>query len=377
LLSKIDERLPTATITRVDAMRVALPLKKPMLMAGVRIDIAENMLVRIEASDGTVGWGEATCAPTMTGDLPESLISAVTYLSPFIVGKETRTHAVIMRNCLAAMHGNGGAKSAIDMALLDLVGRQLGVATVDLLGGAVRQSVQPMWLLGNSSVEKDIEEAKAREREGFAFFKLKVGVKRPDEEIDAINLLRSELGGGTILCADGNAGLSLANAVRFARMAGDLDLLYLEQPLKAEDLKGMATLAALGTIPICADEGIAGAPDVLAHERVNAMSGINLKLMKVGGPRSAIRVAAVCEAFGLAMTIAGKIAESSISASNTLAVACAAHNVEWGLNLTHIYLADDLVKTPLQTLNGAFGLQSGGGNGLSVDEAKVERYRVP
>jgi muconate cycloisomerase len=363
-------------IQRVEAIRVALPLAKPVLMAGTRIETAENVLVRIEAADGTVGWGEATSAPTMTGDLAESLVGAVRHLTPLLIEQDARMHALLARRCLNAMHGNGGAKSAIDMALLDLVGRRMGVPTIEFLGGPVRETVTPMWLLGNPSVADDIEEAKKKRAEGFRFFKLKVGIKPVAEEIGAAALLRKELGPDIPLCADANAGLELSRALQFVRQAGDLDLLYLEQPVRAEDLAGMQALAAIGTVPICADEGIAGAAEVLAHDRARAMSGINLKLMKAGGPRAAMRVAALCEALGLSMTVAGKIAESSISAANTLAVACAAANVAWGVNLTHIYLAEDLVRNPIQLVRGAFARPLGPGNGVEVDETILARYRV-
>ncbi len=366
----------SATIRRVDAIRVALPLAKPMLMAGVRIETADNVLVRIEASDGCVGWGEATSAPTMTGDLAESLVAAVNHLAPLLIGQDVRFHAALARRCLHTMHGNGGAKSAIDMALLDLAGRRTATPVVDLLGGALRETVMPMWLLGNPSVEVDIAEALAKRKEGFLFFKLKVGVKSIAEELESARRLRRELGDDVLLCADANMGFELARAQTFLRQAGDLGLMFLEQPVRAEDLSGMQTLAAIGTVPICADEGIAGAPEVLAHERMRAMAGINLKLMKAGGPRAAMRVAALCEALGLSITVAGKIAESSISAANTLAVACAAPNVDWGLNLTHIYLAEDLVCRPIPMRNGHFDCQRGPGNGVEVDERMVERYRV-
>lgn len=364
------------SIKTVDAIRVALPLKKPMLMAGVRIETADNVLVRIESTDGNVGWGEATSAPTMTGDTAESLVGAVQYLAPLLIGQDARMHALLARKCLNAMHGNGGAKSAIDMALLDLVGRRLGVPIVELLGGPLRETVVPMWLLGNPSVADDIAEAKARKAEGFTFFKLKVGIKPVAEEIAAAAALRKELGSDVTLCADANAGLDLPRAMQFVRQAGDIGLLYLEQPVRAEDLTGMQALAAIGTVPICADEGIAGTAEVLAHDRARAMSGVNLKLMKAGGPRAAMRVAALCEALGLSITVAGKIAESSISASNTLAVACAAAKVDWGLNLTHIYLAEDLVRNPIKMAQGAFTLPRRAGNGMDVDEKIVERYRV-
>src|ERR1700758_4604708 len=75
-------------IPRGDAIPVALPMKKPMAMAGITIAHAENILVRIEATDGTVGWGEAASAPTMTGDTQGGLVAAVRdHLAPMLTGK--------------------------------------------------------------------------------------------------------------------------------------------------------------------------------------------------------------------------------------------------------------------------------------------------
>ena len=197
----------------VKAIRVALPLAKPMLMAGTRIETAENVLVRIEAADDTVGWGEATSAPTMTGDLAESLVAAVRHLTPLLIEQDARMHALLARRCLNAMHGNGGANTAIDMALLDLVGRQMDMPTIEFLGGPLRDTVTPMWLLGNPSVVDDLEEAKAKRAAGFIFFKLKVGIKPVAEEIGAAALLRKEPGPDVLLCADANAGLELSRAL--------------------------------------------------------------------------------------------------------------------------------------------------------------------
>src|ERR1043165_7505841 len=78
-------------IRRIDAIPVALPLKAAMKMAGETITAAQNILVRIEAQDGTVGWGEAASAPTMTGDTQGGLIAAVRdHLAPMLTGKNAR-----------------------------------------------------------------------------------------------------------------------------------------------------------------------------------------------------------------------------------------------------------------------------------------------
>jgi muconate cycloisomerase len=178
--SEIGARMPLL-IRRIDAIPVGLPLKKAVAMAGVTVSRALNILVRIEATDGTVGWGEAASAPTMTGDTLGGLVAAVRdHLAPLLIGEDAWMRPALCRRLRSALYGNPGAHSAIEMALLDLAGQASGLAVVDLIGGAVRRQVAPMWLLGNPAPEQDIAEAHGKRAEGFGFFKLKIGTKPVD-----------------------------------------------------------------------------------------------------------------------------------------------------------------------------------------------------
>src|ERR1051326_27035 len=157
--AKTQDRPPLA-IRRLDAIPVALPLKKPMKMGGVTIAHAHNVGVRIEAKDGTVGWGEAASAAAMTGDTLGSLVAALRErLAPLLIGQDAWARPVLMRRLKAALVGNTGAHSAVEMALLDLAGRAAKVPLIELVGGAIRAGVAPMWLLGNPTTEQDIAEA--------------------------------------------------------------------------------------------------------------------------------------------------------------------------------------------------------------------------
>jgi muconate cycloisomerase len=333
-------------------------------------------LVRIESADGTIGWGEAASAPTMTGDTLGSLLAAVRdHLGPLLIGQDAWMRPALCRNLKRALFGNTGAHSAIEVALLDLAGRSCGLPIVDLIGGPTRGTVAPMWLLGNPTPEQDIAEAHAKRAQGFGFFKLKIGTKAVDREIASTLALRKGLGATTPLCADANCGLTLADACRYVEGVREAGLLFIEQPLAHADLNALARLTRISSIPIGADEGIHSLADIDAHERCGAR-GVSLKLIKLGGMSAAVEAAQLCQRLGLSINIAAKIAESSIASAAAIHLACAAPAVDWGVSLTHFYLAEDIARNPLAIGDGAVALPAGPGLGIEVDEAQVERFKL-
>ena len=373
--AKTQDR-PPLVIRRVDAIPVALPLNKPMKMAGVHITHAQNVIVRIEAKDGTLGWGEAASAPTMTGDTLGGLVAAVRdHLAPVLVGNNGWERPALVHRMNAALFGNSGAHSAVEMALLDLAGRAAKVPLIELIGGAVRAGVAPMWLLGNNTTDEDIAEAHAREAAGFHFFKLKVGVKPLQAEIDGTLALRAALGSDVPLCADANCGFTVAVAQRYLEGTRAADLLFLEQPLGPADLDGFAALARSAPVPLGVDDGIHSLADIEAHARAGA-GGVSLKLIKLGGIGPALEAAQLCRRLGLRVNVASKIAESSIASAALLHLACAIPASDWGVSLTHFYLAEDLVKRPLPLGDGIVAQPTDSGLGVEVDEAAVGRFTV-
>jgi muconate cycloisomerase len=363
-------------IRRVDAIPVALPLTKPVKMAAETVTHARNVLVRIEAQDGTVGWGEAASAPTMTGDTIAGLVAAVReHLAPLIVGEDAWMLPAMMKRLKAALYGNTGAHSAVEMALLDLAGRSAGVPVIDLIGGAVRREVPPMWLVGNATPDQDVAEAAARKSAGIRFFKLKVGVKPLETEIATAVAVRKALGPDLPICADANCGFSHDAAQRYVAATGEAGLLFLEQPFEPADMKGLAALARAAPIAIGADEGIHSLRDIEAHAAAGA-GGVSLKLIKLGGFSGALAAAALCKRLGLAVNIAAKMSESSLASAATVHLACAVENIDWGVSLTHFYLAEDIVQRPLAMENGLVALPLGPGLGVEVDDAAVARLRA-
>lgn len=366
-------------IRRVDAIPVTLPLVRPMtigsLKLGASIHCADNLLVRIEAQDGTVGWGEAAAAPARTGDTGAAMTAAVRdQLAPLLVGRDARHRAVLIRDCAATLYGNTGARSAVEMALHDLVGQALQVSFADLLGGAVRHGVHAMRLLANDTPEADVAEALGYAGRGFTFFKLKVGAKSLEADIATVLALRRRLGPDIRLCADANGAWTLAAAQIFLGGVIEGRLEYLEQPVAADNLSGMARLAR-GNTPICADEGIRGMADIVAHGACG-VAGVSLKLVNLGGPMAALHAMLACEDHDLSISMTSIIAESALGAAATIQLACVAGNVDWGAGLTNAFLAEDIVIRSPSTRDGYVELPMGPGLGVTVDEDAVARMRT-
>jgi muconate cycloisomerase len=260
------------------------------------------------------------------------------------------------------------------MALLDLVARARNTRLIDLVARPLRRRLAPMWLLGNSTPEQDIAEALAKQAQGFNFFKLKIGVKPIADEIKAAHAMRQALPDAT-LCADANCGFTLAAAKRYAERTREADLAFIEQPLPADDLVGLKELARATKTPIGMDETIQSLADIESVKRAGA-KGVSLKLIKLGGFREALAAGKLCKKLGLKINIAAKIAESSIGTAAAVHLACAAPNVDWGVSLTNMYLAEDIVKQPIALHDGHVTLPDGHGLGVDIDEAAVARFRI-
>lgn len=367
----------STAIKSIEAIGIALPLRKPLhSFAGLKTS-SRSLLVRVETSNGLIGWGEAGESMTMTGETLASMKSVIDeHLAPRLLGKNALDRVALMRSCAREIRGNGAARSAVEMALLDLAGRHYGVPAVELLGGAYRGGLSPIWFVGTGSLKGDLDEAATQQARGYASFKMKAAIEPLANDIERLRELRRAIGPQAKLSVDANMGWDVASASRFVRAVEDLDLEFVEQPVDSHDLPGMAAVARASTVPIGADEGIHGHDEVLAHARAGAASGVSVKSVKAGGIAEATRVAAIADTAGLAVLVASLI-ESSVGTAATLHLACALPQLSWGVSLTNHYHVDDIAEEPMALdAGGTMHLRARPGLGVEVMPAKVEQFRL-
>ena len=184
----------------------------------------------------------------------------------------------------AAAKRNNAAKSAIESALFDAVGKTLNVPAVQLLGGAVRESMPVLWTLASGDPDQEIEEAERKlDARLHDTFKVKIGAQSPDADMVRMRRLGKALQGRATLIVDANQAWDEATARRCLPILADCGVKLVEQPLPDWDIAGMARLRQRSDMPLLADESVFTAHDMHQVAQAGAADAVSLKLVKHGG----------------------------------------------------------------------------------------------
>ena len=344
--------------------------------------VLEYVVVWIDTDEGITGIGETCPDIGFFGETLEEVKAAIDgYLGPRLIGKDPFDREQILHEL--EFRGNSCARSAIDLAVHDLLGKALGVPVCDLIGGRCKDRVLVALEIDGGPAREMAKACAQYVAQGVRAFKPKIG-GYPDEDAERLRAIREAVGKDVTIRADANQGYTPKEAIRLCRQAEkyDLGLELLEQPVAAWDLEGMAQVRAAVDTLIEADESAYSIHDVMHIIRKGAADVINIKVEKVGGLYNAKKVATLAEAaglqcvigtaFGLGTTIAAKL---HLAASTLI--------VRDAVEFTEIRLHDNLLSSPhdqiltLPLQEGRMEVPTGPGFGVTFDRDKLEAHRSP
>ena len=153
------------------------------------------------------------------------------------------------------MYANNAAKAAIEMALHDLVGRSTGRPAHALLGEKRRSRMAILGVIGTGELASDLREAAGKKAQGYAAFKVKVGIDKPLIDAERTRRVCGVVGPGALISSDANQGWSTDEAVQYVRAVADAPLDFFEQPVHAENIAGMAAVADAANNPATSRSG--------------------------------------------------------------------------------------------------------------------------
>ncbi|MGH8915653.1 MAG: mandelate racemase/muconate lactonizing enzyme family protein, partial [Acidimicrobiia bacterium] len=308
-------------IERMEIFPVTMALRTPIPMSNGIIERTGNVLVKV-VSDGVTGWGEGVEAPSLTHQSQREIIADLESLSSTVVGSDPMRRNDVWARLTTLRPAATTAIGAIDIALHDLAGKALGVPVHQLLGGAVRDQVPGLTLVGSGDASADADKLAERYEQGFRWFKIKLGMASAAVELGTLAKAAELVGDDGVVCGDANEAWAEDQARSFLGRLDGARIRFIEQPVPRSDRDALLRLADSSPVELCADESAGSLTAVIGFVGTT-IGGVSLKLIKHGGITGVMRGAAICSAGGLGINLAGKVIESSISAAANLHCAAA------------------------------------------------------
>jgi muconate cycloisomerase len=369
-------------IGSIEAFAARIPLREErrMISALGKTDVSEYVLIRLTTDDGLVGAGEATATPAWSGETVWGVKAFIERLfAPALIGMDCSDIAAIDARMDRLTVGNWFAKSTIEMACWDVLGKAVNKPVFELLGGAARPlTIRNRFSLG--AYPADVAAARAAKlvAAGFTTIKVKVGGD-PDIDLERVRAVRSAIGSSNQLTIDANGGWDVVRADSFLSRAGDLDIVLVEQPLERGDYTNLRELRRRHGIKVLADESCFDEihmRELIAHDCCDA---VTLYPGKQGGIRKARRLAALAGQHGIPCTIGSNL-EWDVGAAAMMQFIVSTPNVQIekvpGDCLGPTYHEFSIVKEPLKIEGPFTTLPDRPGLGVEVDWDVLQRNLI-
>jgi L-alanine-DL-glutamate epimerase-like enolase superfamily enzyme len=363
-------------IVRVEAVPLDARLKSPFRFGNVVRTTSANVLVRVACEDGLVGYGEACPVPQLTAETQESVVALVEQrIAPELVGEDARQWRPLLGRIAKRLFHASFTQAAVDMALLDLAGKSLGVPVHELLGGRQRDAIEVHGSVGWDADPEKVADTAEQQAPQFRWLKLYAGTGTLEEDLGRIAAARRRVGDDHPFLLDVNGCWSPLEAIAAGPVLRDLGVEAVEQPVAAADDDGQAQVAAVYAerhgMGVIADERVRTPADVHAVAVRRAAHCVNVGISKMGGIVATLDAALTGYAAHLRVSV-GSVVELGVATAAGLQLAAALPEVTYPSYLigSRKYVRQ-ITSTPLEVLDSRLTIGSGPGLGIEIDEEAV------
>lgn len=340
------------------------------------------LFVRVEAQDGTFGWGEAS----LEGHA-EAVDGAFATIRDRFIGADPRRIEDIWQVAYRGGFYRGGpvlmsALSGLDQALWDLKGRHYGLPAYEMLGGKVREKVRAYAWIGGDRPDDIASAALARKEQGFTAVKMnataEVDYLVAPKLQDVVDRVEAAQQAGMDVGLDFHGRVHRAMAKQLAKLLDPIGLLFIEEPVLSENAEALIQIAQLVGTPIAMGERLYSRWDFKPFLASGAVDIIQPDLSHAGGLSECRRIAAMAEAYDVAVAPHCPLGPLALAACLQLA-GCTPNVILQEMSLgIHYNEGHDLFsfmsnETVLSPADGFLTIPEGPGLGIEIDEAKVRK----
>ncbi|MFG6559482.1 muconate/chloromuconate family cycloisomerase [Sulfitobacter sp. 1A15299] len=366
-------------IDQIETMILDIPTIRGHVLSMATMRMQTAVLVRIKFSDGSEGIGEGTTIGGLSygAESPEGIQSAIdTYIVPLLLGRDADNVNGAIQLIDKLVKGNRIAKTAVEIALWDGLGKRLNVPVSHLFGGAVHQKLPVAWTLASGNSDTDIAEAQEMiETRRHNIFKLKIGKRSVREDVAHVARIKQAVGDTASVRVDVNTAWSLQEARWGLKGLQDAGCELVEQPVAARYRRAMAELTKGYEIAVMADEALNGPEDALTAVYERCADVFAVKVAQSGGLKRASEVIAIGQAAGLGL-YGGTMLETGLGTAAALQLFATIETLHWGTELFGpLLLTDGILAEPLIYRDFCVEIPSGAGIGVTLDPDKIAAFR--
>jgi L-alanine-DL-glutamate epimerase-like enolase superfamily enzyme len=362
-------------VQKVEVITVRVPYKRVESSSLINRGGITDVIVKLTADNGLVGWGECTRAADTAG-----IESAVRNMAPLIIGRSPWDKEAMHRDlgiyavwAFQPMTGNF-AFAGIDMALWDLCGKACGQPLYRMLGGAMRETVDYFYYMEWGTPKEIEQQCKDGVARGYQAYYIKVGVDERKEET-MLEALRGAIGPEGKLRIDVNQAWTIPQATRLLkRWHQRYDIDFVEAPVPIDPVENMHDLRKRVDVPFCVNEGLWREAD--AYRIIKSRCGDYLcySVYWVGsiGRWHALNQISHMEGWRVIKHTHGEL---GLTAAACQHVMLAAPNAALGSQQTSQVMEDDILTERIPIVDGpTWGRIERPGLGVDVDEDKLARF---
>lgn len=373
-------------IAAIETFDLIAPLEHPFGWSQGWLDERSTTLVKVIADDGLVGWGEGAGADLING-----------LLAPLLIGQDPMDRTGLWERLFHALYnGNnavglaGSALSALDMALWDLAGKATDLPVYALLGGKVRDKIAVyatgLYYTEGEFPDRLLDEARGYVAEGFKGMKTKVGGLSIAEDVARVRALRDAIGPDIHLMVDANEAYNATTAIRIGQKLAELDLVWFEEPVNAQDLDAYLEVKAALPMAIAGGENLRTRYEFKPYLTRRAYDIVQPDVMHCGGITEMQRICAMANACGIQVNphVWGSpvMIAATLHLAATLPPCPPARNAlpylqepVMEFDRTPNTIRQTICAVPFEHEDGFIRVPTRPGLGIEVDEVVVERLR--
>ena len=362
-------------ITKVEAIPVRVPLARPNSTATGVITETRKVIVKIITDSGIAGFGEASSVPEYGGGTADSIMDAITAYRPYLIGADPSEMSVIAGRLAETAVDDQLARAAVDVALYDIVARNLDQPIHVLFGDQVRDSVEVFLIIAGDGPEEVADNARQAVADGYRVVKVKAGFEPITATIAKIDAIRAAVGFGLDITVDANQAWQVDEAIANINQMAPFDLQSVEQPVAARDIKGMAAVTSTVDVPIIADESVWDIDDARHVIENRGADVLSVRVGKAGGLSAARSILDAAHGAGMPC-ILGSMLETDLGITAALQMAASVECALHACALSHYAMYDaSFLEQPLRQDGGTLYVPTGPGLGVTVSEQRIDQFR--